>query len=168
MKTIQNCNAHENFCWIDWGSSHCFEIWTRLPVYQLLSILLSPTLLPPSPSPPPKKKEKKNKQTTGRRLKQKENFQLLHHTTIVVRGDNKGLNFSTKLVAYEQIQQANKATSSSPGLKDFATEEVDGILHLPDGQVKLFWVNIFEKLWITQELKGIKLLLSFIFNHFYF
>lgn len=86
----------------------------------------------------------------------------------MVRGDNKGLNFSTKLVAYEQIQQANKATSSSPGLKDFATEEVDGILHLPDGQVKLFWVNIFEKIWITQELKGIKLLLSFIFNHFYF
>ena len=53
---------------------------------------------------------------------------------------------------------------SSPGLEDFATRQVDSILQLRDGQVKLFWGNSW-KIQITEELKEIKLLLIFIFNH---
>ena len=70
-------------------------------------------------------------------------------------GNNKGLNFSTELVAQVSMSR----------LKDFATGRVDGILHLPDGQVNLFWINIFEKSQNTEELKGIKLLLIFISNN---
>ena len=85
----------------------------------------------------------------------------------MLHGNNEGFQFFNKTSCssfYEQMQQANKVMSSSPGLKDFAPGGVDGILHLPDGQVKLFWINIFEKIQITEELKGIKLLLIFIFS----
>ena len=36
------------------------------------------------------------------------------------------------------MQQPNKVMFSSPGLKDFAPGGEDGILYLPDGQVRSF------------------------------
>ena len=46
-----------------------------------------------------------------------------------------------------QPQRAKKAVSDSPGLMDFGMGQVDSVLNLPDGQVK-----IFEGIQIIVEL----------------
>ena len=59
----------------------------------------------------------------------------------MLHGNNEGFQFFNKTSYssfYEQMQQPNRVMFSSPGLKDFAPGGVDGILYLPDGQVRSF------------------------------
>ena len=44
----------------------------------------------------------------------------------------------TSRVKVSKIQRAKKVVSYSPGLVDFAIGQVNSVLNLPDGQVKIF------------------------------
>ena len=47
----------------------------------------------------------------------------------------------------KQVQRVKKVVSDSPGLVDFAIGQVNSVLNLPDGQVKIFWrIRITEVL----------------------
>ena len=53
----------------------------------------------------------------------------------------------TSRVKVSKIQRAKKVVSDSPGLVDFAIGQVNSVLNLPDGQVK-----IFRRIKITEVL----------------
>ena len=53
----------------------------------------------------------------------------------------------TSRVKVSKIQCAKKVVSDSPGLVDFAIGQVNSVLNLPDGQVK-----IFRRIKITEVL----------------
>ena len=53
----------------------------------------------------------------------------------------------TSRVRVSKIQRAKKVVSDSPGLVDFAIGQVNSVLNLPDGQVK-----IFRRIKITEVL----------------